>query len=89
MVETPNSFKARTFDVGDKHYLLYKRGLSVSSPEGTTFGVFLLPTRQYAEPLAKRLQSAVDTEDEMWRWAEAFAALTLKASRNRANPMVT
>jgi hypothetical protein len=72
MVETPDSFKARTFDVGDKHYL-YKRALSVSSPEGTKFGVFLLPTRQYAEPLAKRLQSPVDTEDEMWRWAEAFA----------------
>jgi hypothetical protein len=36
--------RSKNFDVGDKHYLLYKQELA-SSPEGTTFGVFLLPLR--------------------------------------------
>ena len=73
MAGTPEGCVSKKFDVGDKHYLLYKQELSASSPEGTTFGVFLLPAAEYALPLVERLQSPVDTEEDMWRWAEEAA----------------
>jgi hypothetical protein len=72
MARTPESYISKKFDVGDRHYLLYKEP-SASSPEGTTFGVFLLPPAEYALPLVERLQSPVDTEEDMWRWAQEAA----------------
>ena len=72
MAGTPESCVSKKFDVGDKHYLLYKQELA-SSPEGAAFGVFLLPAAEYVLPLAERLQSPVDTEEDMWRWAEEAA----------------
>jgi hypothetical protein len=72
MSGTPESCVSKKFDVGDKHYLLYKQDLA-SSRKGTTFGVFLLPAAEYALPLVERLQSAVDTEEDMWRWAREAA----------------
>jgi hypothetical protein len=72
MARTPESYISKKFDVGDRHYLLYKEP-SASSPEGTTFGVFLLPPVEYALPLVERLQSPVDTEEDMWRWAQEAA----------------
>jgi hypothetical protein len=72
MAGTPETCVSKKFDVGDKHYLLYKQDLA-SSREGTTFGVFLLPPAEYALPLVERLQSAVDTEEDMWRWARETA----------------
>ena len=74
MAGTPESCVSKKFDVGDKHYLLFKQELA-SSPESAAFGVFLLPAAEYALPLVERLQSPVDTEEEMWRWA-AEAALS-------------
>ena len=73
MARTPESYISKKFDVGDRHYLLYKQEPSASSPEGSTFGVFLLPAVEYALPLVERLQSPVDTEEDMWRWAEEAA----------------
>ena len=72
MARTPESYISKKFDVGDRHYLLYKEP-SASSPEGTTFGVFLLPPAEYALPLVERLQSPVDTAEDMWRWAQEAA----------------
>ena len=72
MAGTPERCVSKKFDVGDKHYLLYKQDLA-SSREGTTFGVFLLPAAEYALPLVERWQSTIDTEEDMWRWAEEAA----------------
>ena len=69
MAGTPESCVSKKFDVGDKHYLLYKQELA-SSLEGAAFGVFLLPAAEYALPLVERLQSTVDSDQSMWRWAE-------------------
>jgi hypothetical protein len=73
VARTPESYMSKKFDVGDRHYLLYKQEPSASSPEGTTFGVFILPPVEYALPLVERLQSPVDTEEDMWRWAQEAA----------------
>jgi hypothetical protein len=73
MARTSQSYISKKFDVGDRHYLLYKQEPSAASPEGTTFGVFLLPPAEYALPLVERLQSRVDTEEDMWRWAQEAA----------------
>jgi hypothetical protein len=72
MAGTPGSCVSKKFDVGDKHYLLYKQELATSR-EGTTFGVFLLPAAEYALPLVERWQSTVDSDQDMWRWAEEAA----------------
>jgi hypothetical protein len=72
MAGTPETCVSKKFDVGDKHYLLYKQDLA-SSREGTTFGVFLLPAAEFALPLVERWQSTVDTEEDMWRWAREAA----------------
>jgi hypothetical protein len=73
MARTPESYISKKFDVGDRHYMLYKQEPSASSPGGTTFAVFLLPAAEYALPLVERLQSPVDTEEDMWRWAQEAA----------------
>jgi hypothetical protein len=69
MARTPESYISKKFDVGDRHYMLYKQEPSASSTGGTTFGVFLLPPL----PLVERLQSPVNTEEDMWRWVQEAA----------------
>jgi hypothetical protein len=68
-----DGFSYKDLTIGRYQYRLYRQEISVSSPVGTTFGVFVLPTEPYAAPLAKRIQSSVETEDEMWQWTEGIA----------------
>jgi hypothetical protein len=63
-------FTRKSFDVNDKHYILFRQELSLYSPEGTMFGVFLRPVQPFTPPLVSRLQSASETDDELWQWAE-------------------
>jgi hypothetical protein len=63
-------FTPRFLDIKDKRYILFRQEQSIYSPEGTTFGVFLRPAQAFTHPLASRVQSLTETDDEMWRWAE-------------------
>jgi hypothetical protein len=63
-----SGFTFRDVQIGTKHYRLFMQKQSVASMEGNLFGAFLLPAADYSNPAVKRLQTSVETEDEMWKW---------------------